>query len=277
MESRFNVSTFLLQLLISVIGILYLVPTYIVINYAFKSSKESTSSSPFSLPSQLDWGNFKRAFDALNFWQSLGNNVIITATSVILVIILSCMGAYSISRGGNKFFGGAYYLFVAGILIPYQVIFVPIFLLGLRMGFMNSLTGVIFFSVATHLPFGVFVTTGFMNSVPKEVEEAASIDGCSVFKTFWIIILPMLRPVGASLTIIMSLQIWNDYLLPLLFLQKNELKTLTIKMARLFDMFSTDFNAGFAAIIVSSLPILILFIFMQKHFIKGITMGSVKG
>ncbi len=276
MSKKYTKGIFLIQIVITVIAVLYLLPFSVALLYALKSPQELINSSPFSLPEKIEWANFTQAFEALNFIKSFGNTFFITASAVALLILLSGMAAYSIVRGGNKFFNGSYMFFIAGILIPYQVIFVPMFVLGSNLGFINNYLGVIFLYVGTSLPFAVFVMTGFMKTIPKEIEEAAFIDGCSVLRTFWVIVLPMLKPVAAALTIILSLQIWNDYLLPLLFLSDNSMKTLTVMQATLFSAFETNFNVGFAGIILSSLPILILFIFMQKHFVKGITMGAGK-
>jgi len=276
MVRKYRLGSILLQVLITIVAIAYLIPSLIVFLYALKSQQETSKSFPLSLPNHIEWTNFSKALEALNFWRSFGNTALLTVCSVVLIILLSSMAAYAISRGATKFFNSTYVFFIAGILIPYQVIFVPMFTLGSNLGFINNFVGVIFLYVATNLPFAVFVTTGFMKTIPKEVEEAAAIDGCSVLRTFWLIVMPMLKPVAAALTIILSLQIWNDYLMPLLFLSENNLKTLTVMQSQLFSAFSTDFNSGFAGIILSSLPILFLFIFMQKHFVKGITLGAGK-
>jgi raffinose/stachyose/melibiose transport system permease protein len=276
MAGKYRLGSLLLQVFITVVAIAYIIPSLIVFLYALKSQQETSKSFPLSLPNHIAWGNFSKALEALNFWQSFANSALLTICSVVLIILLSSMAAYAIARGATKFFQSTYVFFIAGILIPYQVIFVPMFTLGSNLGFINNFVGVIFLYVATNLPFAVFVTTGFMKTIPKEIEEAAAIDGCSVLRTFWLIVMPMLKPVAAALTIILSLQIWNDYLMPLLFLSDNNMKTLTVMQSQLFSAFSTDFNTGFAGIILSSLPILLLFIFMQKHFVKGITMGAGK-
>lgn len=268
--------TYFTQIVASLIAAAYLLPTLFVLFYALKSREETTQSFPLAFPKQIHWANFSNAFEALNFWQTFGNNLLITFCSVVLTILISSMAAYAISRGATRLFNSAYVFFIAGILIPYQVIFVPMFILGRNLGFIDNYLGVIFLYVATNLPMAIFIATGFMKNVPKEIEEAAAIDGASIYKTYWFIVLPMLKPVAAALAIILSLQIWNDYLLPLLFLQDNSMKTLTVMQAQLFSAFSTDFNTGFAGIILSSMPILILFLFMQRHFVKGISMGAGK-
>ncbi|WNS78765.1 carbohydrate ABC transporter permease [Domibacillus sp. DTU_2020_1001157_1_SI_ALB_TIR_016] len=276
MEKMNKKTTAIVQVIITFIAAVYLLPTLFVLFYALKSRQETAQSFPLALPKSIEWGNFTRAFETLNFWQTFGNTLWITACSVVLIILISSMAAYSIARGATRIFNSAYVFFIAGILIPYQVIFVPMFILGRNLGFVNNYWGVIFLYVATNLPMAIFIATGFMKNIPKEIEEAAAIDGASIYKTYWVIVLPMLKPVSAALAIILSLQIWNDYLLPLLFLQDNSMKTLTVMQAQLFSAFSTDFNTGFAGIILSSLPILILFLFMQRHFVKGISMGAGK-
>lgn len=266
-----------LQFLITFLSALFLFPMLVILNYAFKSTEQTVSTSPISFPTEIVFTHFVDAYHAINFLQSLRNTIIIVSISVASIILLSVMAAYAIDRGTEKIFNSAYLLFVTGIIIPYQVIFVPIFLLGNMLGFVNTFHGVIFFYIATNLPFAVFVSTSFMKTIPKDLEDAAYIEGCDVFATFRKIIFPLLKPVAAAITIIMSIIIWNDLLLPLLFLQDVSMKTLTVMQYNLFDMYRTDLNVSFAAIIISSLPIVVLFLFMQKYFIKGLTMGAVKG
>lgn len=267
----------LLHIFMTLAAIVYVFPMLIIFSYAFKSREQTQATSPISLPTEFVLTHIMNAYEAINFLQSLGNTLLIVAISVLFIIILSTMAAYAIDRGASKLYGTAYLYFISGILIPYQVIFVPIFILGNTLGFVNTFHGVIFFYIATNLPFAIFVSTGFMKSIPKELDDAAFIDGCHVLKTFWKIILPLLAPVAASITIIMTILVWNDFLLPQLFLQAQSMKTLTVMQHTLFDQFRTDLNVGFAAIIISSMPVILLFLFMQKYFIKGLTMGGVKG
>ena len=131
--------------------------------------------------------------------------------------------------------------------------------------------------IATNISFGVFLMTSFMSTVPIELEEAAKIDGCSVFGIYFRIVMPLLKPAMATLIIMLSFQIWNDYLMSSLFVSTNKLKTITVPIQALFSQQSSDYTTAFAAIVISVLPICILFISMQKYFIKGMTVGAVKG
>ena len=141
----------------------------------------------------------------------------------------------------------------------------------------NTRIGIIFMYIATGVSFGVFLMNSFMSTVPVELEESARIDGCSVFKTYYKIVLPLLKPAMATLVIMQSFQIWNDYLLASLYVSKKQLKTLTVAIQSLFSAQSSDYTTAMAAIVISVLPIAILFICLQKYFIKGMTVGAVKG
>ena len=183
----------------------------------------------------------------------------------------------AISRCHRKFFKFAYVYFIVGILIPYQALFLPIYTIGYRMKLTNTRYGIILMYVATGISFGVFLMTSFMNTVPLELEESARIDGCSVFQTYFKIVLPLLKPAMATLIIMQAFQIWNDYLLASLYVSKKQLKTLTVAIQSLFSAQSSDYTTAMAAIVISVLPIAVLFMALQKYFIKGMTVGAVKG
>ncbi|OYO90894.1 hypothetical protein CG709_12995, partial [Lachnotalea glycerini] len=177
----------------------------------------------------------------------------------------------------HKIFKFFYVYFIIGILIPYQALFLPIYIIGFKLHLTNTRFGIIFMYIATAISFGVFLMTSFMSTVPINLEEAARIDGCSIIRTYFSIVLPMLKPAMATLIIMQAFQIWNDYLLASLFVSKKQLKTLTVAIQSLFSAQSSDYSTAMAAIIISVLPIALLFISLQKYFIKGMTEGAVKG
>ena len=197
--------------------------------------------------------------------------------SVLLLAILCGTTAWAIARCRRKFFKFCYVYFIVGILIPYQALFLPIYMIGYRMHITNTRFGIIFMYVATGISFGVFLMNSFMSTVPIELEEAARIDGCSVFRTYFSVVLPLLKPAMATLVIMQAFQIWNDYLLASLYFSKKQLKTLTVAIHSLFSAQSSDYTTAMAAIVISVLPIAILFLSLQKYFIKGMTVGAVKG
>ena len=250
---------------------------FIIFNYSFKTKRELYLGSPLSLPESLNLENYVKAFEKLNMKSTFVNTLLYTAASVVILAILCGTTAWAISRCHRKFFKFAYVYFIVGILIPYQALFLPIYTIGYRMKLTNTRYGIILMYVATGISFGVFLMTSFMNTVPLELEESARIDGCSVFQTYFKIVLPLLKPAMATLIIMQAFQIWNDYLLASLYVSKKQLKTLTVAIQSLFSAQSSDYTTAMAAIVISVLPIAVLFMALQKYFIKGMTVGAVKG
>ena len=246
-------------------------------NYSFKGKRELYLSSPLALPESLNFDNYAAAFKKLDLGTTFFNTLFYTVTSVLILAVLCGMTAWAIARCSRKFFKFAYIYFIVGILIPYQALFLPIYMIGFRLNLTNTRHGIIFMYVATGISFGVFLMNSFMSTVPLELEEAARIDGCSVFRTYFSVVLPLLKPAMATLVIMQSFQIWNDYLLASLYVSKKQLKTLTVAIQSLFSAQSSDYTTAMAAIVISVLPIAVLFLSLQKYFIKGMTVGAVKG
>lgn len=270
-------ATFATQIIMTLLAVLFMAPLFIILNYSFKTKKELYLNSPLALPESINFDNYVAAFDKLNMKDTFVNTLFYTGVSVIILAFLCGTTAWAIARCRHKFFKFAYVYFIVGILIPYQALFLPIYTIGYKLGLTNTRYGIIFMYVATGISFGVFLMNSFMSTVPIELEESARIDGCSVFKTYFSIVLPLLKPAMATLIIMQSFQIWNDYLLASLYVSKKQLKTLTVAIQSLFSAQTSDYTTAMAAIVISVLPIAILFISLQKYFIKGMTVGAVKG
>lgn len=269
--------TFGVQIIMTVAAIAFIAPIFIILNYSFKGKRELYLSSPLSLPESFNLENYVKAFDKLNLATTFTNTFIYTAVSVLILAILCGTTAWAIARCSHKFFKFCYIYFIVGILIPYQALFLPIYIIGYNLHLTNTRYGIIFMYVATGVSFGVFLMNSFMSTVPIELEEAARIDGCSVIRTYISVVMPILKPAMATLIIMQSFQIWNDYLLASLYVSKKQLKTLTVAIQSLFSAQSSDYTTAMAAIVISVLPIAILFLSLQKYFIKGMTVGAVKG
>lgn len=270
-------STLITQIIMTVVAILFIAPIFIIINYSFKGKRELYLSSPLSLPESLNFENYVNAFKKLDLATTFTNTLLYTAVSVFLLAVLCGVTAWAIARCKRKFFKFCYIYFIVGILIPYQALFLPIYMIGYNLHITNTRFGIIFMYVATGISFGVFLMNSFMSTVPLELEEAARIDGCSVFRTYFSVVLPLLKPAMATLVIMQAFQIWNDYLLASLYVSKKQLKTLTVAIQSLFSAQSSDYTTAMAAIVISVLPIAVLFLSLQKYFIKGMTVGAVKG
>lgn len=276
-NQNYTKTTFLVQILMTVVVGLFALPIFMIFNYSFKTKKELYLGSPFDLPQSLNLDNYIKAFDRLDLTTTFMNTMMYTVLSVLILAMLCGVTAWAIARCKHRFFKFAYVYFLIGILIPYQALFLPIYTIGYKMGMTNTRYGVIFMYVATGVSFGVFLMNSFMSTVPLDLEEAARIDGCSVIRTYFSVVLPLLKPAMATLIIMQSFQIWNDYMMASLYVSSNKLKTLTVAIHSLFSAQSNDYNTAFAAIVISVLPIAILFLSLQKYFIKGMTVGAVKG
>lgn len=270
-------TTAVIQAVMSVLALLFLAPLFIIVNYSFKTKKELYMSSPLALPQSFRLDNYVKAFDKLNMATTFSNTFFYTIISVFILAMLCGVTAWAIARCKHKFFKFCYIYFIVGILIPYQALFLPIYTIGYKMNLTNTKYGIIFMYVATGISFGVFLMNSFVSTVPLELEESARIDGCSVIKTYFSIVLPLLKPAMATLIIMQSFQIWNDYLLASLYVSKKQLKTLTVAIQSLFSAQTSDYTTAMAAIVISVLPIAVLFMCLQKYFIKGMTVGAVKG
>ena len=276
-STPYTKGTFLVQVIMTVLAVLFIAPLVIILNYSFKTKKELYLNSPLSLPDSLNFDNYIKAFNKLNMKETFFNTFFYTAISVLILAVLCGTTAWAIARCKKKFFKFAFIYFIVGILIPYQALFLPIYTIGYKMHLTNTRFGIIFMYVATGMSFGVFLMNSFMSTVPLELEESARIDGCSVFRTYFSIVLPLLKPAMATLIIMQSFQIWNDYLLASLYVSKKQLKTLTVAIQSLFSAQTSDYTTAMAAIVISVLPIAVLFMSLQKYFIKGMTVGAVKG
>ncbi len=274
---EYTSGTFLSQIFMTIVGIIFVAPLVIIVNYSFKTKRELLVSNPLALPESFYLENYVNAFKKLNLLVTYRNTLLYTVLSVIILALLCGASAWAIARCKKGFFKFSYVYFLIGILIPYQALFLPIYIIGYKMGLVNQGYGIILMYIATGMSFGVFLMTSFMNTVPIELEEAARIDGCSIYRTYFSIVMPLLKPAMATLVIMQAFQIWNDYLMANLYISNKEMKTLTVSIQQLFNAQASDYSTASAAIVLSVLPVAILFISLQKYFIKGMTVGAVKG
>jgi len=274
---KFTFGTLITQIFMTLTAIVFLFPVFIIFNYSFKSKKELYLENPLALPESFSLNNYITAFKKLNMITTFSNTLFYTFVSVLILAVLCGTTAWAIARCNHKIFKFLYMYFIIGILIPYQALFLSIFIIGNNLHLTNTRLGIILMYVATGMSFGIFLMNSFMSTVPVELEEAAKIDGCSILRTYLVIVMPLLKPAMATLIIMQSFQIWNDFLMASLYLSSKNLKTLTVSIQSLFSTQASDYTTAIAAIVISVLPIAILFLSMQKYFIKGMTVGAVKG
>lgn len=256
---------------------LILMPLFLVVINSFKTLEEAGRNF-FALPSSLNFNNFKELFENNNYWVFARNSLVISITSVSFILALVPAVSYSIARNYTKrYYKGVYYYLLMGLFIPSQVIMLPVTKLMTSLNLLNR-TGLILLYMAFSLTQGVFLFVNYIRGLPYEVEESAFIDGCNVFQTYIRIVLPLVKPMLATLLIIDLLWIWNDFMLPLLILNRSkDFWTLPLFQYNFKTEYSFDYTMAFTAYLMSMLPMLIVYCLGQKHIIKGLTAGSVKG
>lgn len=254
---------------------IFLLPFYYLVVNTFKNQQEA-SSAPMALPKTVSFGNYIKAFDSMNFFRSFGNSLLITAISVTVIVLFGAMAAYPVARRKHKIYKGILLYFLLGYMVPAQTIMIPLYLTLQKMHLLNSIWGLVVI-YSSWCNFSLFLYQGFFGSVPEELEESARMDGCGPWKSFWLITFPLLRPVTATIVIFEVMWIWNDFLYPYLFLSSNKSFTLVMQVYKGVGQFSNDWGMMMATMVIVLIPVLVFYLFMQKHIVAGITSGSVKG
>jgi raffinose/stachyose/melibiose transport system permease protein len=253
-----------------------IVPSAIVIMGSFKTDGE-VFDKPFALPQSWALTNYRRLFNETEVLAAFRNSVVVTLSSVVLTLILASLASYAIARMVNITGTILFALFGLGLAIPAQVNIVPIYVLFDKAGLVNTLHGLILINVVTTLPISVFILTSFFRQLPKELYEVASIDGASHLRVLLSIALPLARPAIGATSIFLFVINWNDLLYPLLLITRSDLKTLPLAMFAFRGEYFTSFSMIFTGVMVASIPMVLMYLFMQKSFIAGLTSGAVKG
>lgn len=271
----------LMMVVLSVLLVIFIVPFLLVVINVFKTKADITAH-PLALIGRHGFtlANFPNAIDKMDFWTVLGNSTIITTSATILTVVFSATAAYVIVRNPswkvNKLF---FAMMIASMVVPFQVLMVPLVsVYGGIFNVLNSRITLILMHVGFSVSLAVFMFHGAIRTnIPIELEEAAEIDGATKWKTFWTVVFPLLKPTVATVTIIDAMAFWNDYLLPSLVLGKKELYTIPIATQVFYGTYSTDIGLIMAALLLAMLPILILYLFLQRYVVAGVTAGAVKG
>ena len=265
----------LLEILVIVICLAWLSPFYLLVVSAFKSMPE-IAANPFSFPTSFETTAFIKAWQQSHLGEYFKNSAFISIVAVIFSVFLSSMAAYAFAR--LRFIGSQvlYFLILAGVMLPVQVTLVPLYRLLSHLNLVSTYWGIIILYVAYTIPSGVFILTGFFRSIPREIEEAAVLDGCSAFEIYWRIVLPLGAPGVATLVILQFIWFWNEYLFALTFIQKEALRTVTVGVMVMAGTFQFDFSLLTAGVLISVVPTILIYVFFQRYLIRGLTAGAVK-
>lgn len=253
--------------------LVFLTPLWMVLINAFKNKGEARFFA-LSFPKEWTLENFAVVFQTGGVLRAFFNGLIVAGASVMIVLLFSALAAFAISRSKQRWANAAYYLFLCGLVVP--VAFIPTFLVLDRLNLFNTYIGLILVSATYGLPMSIFLYVGFIKTIPRELDEAAIIDGCSPIRMVFSVIFPLLKPVTVTLFIFNFIGCWNDIQVPLYF-SNTEKWNLPLTVYNFYGTYGSSWNLVFADIVLTVLPLLILYLISQKYIISGMTAGAVKG
>jgi raffinose/stachyose/melibiose transport system permease protein len=258
-----------------ILTIIYIFPFVLVLLNSFKDRLEIIKS-PLSLPEKLNVQNYITAYQTMDFTSAFLNSLIVTITSVSLIIVFSSMLAYFLVRWKWKINGVILLALVAAMVIPFQALMIPFVSIYGSLGMLNSKWTLSFFYLGFGVSLATFMYHGFIKNVPKELEEAAIIDGASRLQVFWRVVFPILKPITTTIAILDVLWIFNDFLLPSLVLSEEGNRTIPLSTFYFFGSYTSNYGAAMAALMLSIIPVIIFYLLMQKQIIKGVIQGAIK-
>jgi len=269
-----RVSHALLFVACAFLGFIVLTPFAMILVNSLKNSRESALFG-LNLPKEFVWKNYAFVLSKPAVIRSFLNTILIGVFTVVCTNIFAAMAAYVIQRRPGKLTKTAYYVFLLGLIIPVSII--PTIRLMMNLGIHNTYQGIILYYIAVNLPFSIFLFTGFMSSVPREMDEAAMLEGCGRLRLFFSIILPLISTVFVTSTIVVSIAVWDDFIGPFYLISDYKKWTIVLNIYSFVSQYETNWGVVFAFLMLVMSPILILYFTLQRYIISGVTAGSVKG
>jgi multiple sugar transport system permease protein len=271
----FNADT-LRYVFLVILTLIWLLPVFAAVTTAFRTMAEINANGLWSIPNQLTFDNFTEAWTRANVSKYLANSFIITIPALFFMLFFSSLSAYALARFRFKLNLPIYFMFVAGTMLPYQILLLPVFRLTNILGIYDTHLALIIIHTAFQLGFCTFVLRNFMRTVPGEIFDAARVDGAGEFRLFWQIMLPLSIPALAAVGTLEFTWVFNDYLWAIVLLQTDSLKPVTAGLSTLQGQFTTNWPLITAGALLATIPTVIVFVFLQRYFIQGLTLGSNK-
>ncbi|CAG7618734.1 Diacetylchitobiose uptake system permease protein NgcG [Paenibacillus solanacearum] len=262
-------------IILSFFALVSIYPIFLMIASSFKSKQEITTK-PLALPTRFSLENYVTVWKEIHFADNFMNSVFVSVVSVLLILLVSSMAAFYLSRYSFRWNGALLFFFMLGLMLPMKLAISPLYMMMLKLHLLDTYASLIIVYVAGHISFAVFVFYGFFSTLPKDLDQSARIDGCNDFQVYYKIVLPLMRPALATVSIVDLIGIWNDFFYPLIFIKSAELNTIPLGMLTLFGEHDTDWNLLFCGLTLSSLPMIIAFLLASKQLIEGMTSGAVK-
>lgn len=262
--------------LLSLFAVVSFFPLYMTLINSLKTEGEMFSSI-LALPQMFHFENFSSAYEKTQMLGSLLNTVLLSVLGIGGILLLSSLAGYKLSRTPGKVSGFIFFLFISSMLVPFHSIMIPLVKTAKALSLQGSVYGLAVIYVGLGVNMAIFLYHGFVKSIPRELEESAYMDGCGQFRTFGTIILPLLLPITVTIGILNFLWIWNDFLLPLLMLSDVNDYTLILSTNKLFGEYTKDWSLILAALVLTAIPVIIIYAIFQKFIVSGIAEGAVKG
>jgi len=261
---------------LTTLTLIWLLPVIAAFVTSFRTQDDISVNGFWSWPQIVSWSNFIKAWTAARVAKYLLNSFIITIPSLLGMLFLSSLAAYTLAR--HRFRGNLtiYFMFVAGTMLPFQILMLPVFRLTNYLGLYDTYGSLILIHTAFQMGFCTFVLRNFMKTVPNEILDAARVDGCSEFRIYWQIMLPLTLPALAAVATLEFTWVFNDYLWAIILLRSDALRPVTAGLATLRGQYNTDWPVITAGALLATIPTLLVFVFLQRYFIQGLTLGSSK-
>jgi raffinose/stachyose/melibiose transport system permease protein len=272
MSFRYGLRTFALELLMIAVAVAFLFPVYALVTLSLKDPQQ-IAASPLAPPTSPTFANFGQAWERASFGSALLNSTVITVVSVAVLIAIGSFAAYFIARWQTRLGYGLYVLFLLGIVLPFQLGMIPLFTLVDDLDLLGTYQGMILFYTGIQLPFTIFLYTGFIRALPSDYADAALIDGAGHVRAFTQVVFPLLRPITGTVLILNAVFVWNDFFTPLLYLGGSERETIPVRIFSFVGQYVSDYGLVFAGLVLAALPILAIFLVLQKYVIKGFSSG----
>jgi raffinose/stachyose/melibiose transport system permease protein len=276
MKAEARLTDTVLYLLLGLMAVVWLMPFVIIVLTSVRSMGDLISNGVFAWPKEIVWANFERAWNIGNFSTYFRNSLILISVKVPLGIIIASLAAFPLAKMQFRFRSLIFIIFLIGLAIPVHVALTPLLVMMKQLGIQGTLAALIPPYVVFGLPFQIFVMRGFFRTVPSELLEAARLDGATEWGNFWRILMPLSAPALATLFIIDALSTWNELLMALVLISSNESRTVPVGLLQFQGQFSSQYTQLMAGVLISITPIIVLYIFLQRYMVSGLTAGAIK-
>lgn len=276
-KKPFSLGRLILWIILIAMAVIQIFPLIWLVDFSLATSNEMFTNGLLIIPEEIQWGNYVKAFVDGHFLLYLKNSVLINGLAVLLVIVISIMAAFAINRMHWKMSGLVKTLLLMGMMIPIHATLLPNYKIYNAVGITDTIWALLIPYVAFSLPQGLFLMTGFISGVPKELEEAAVIDGCGIYRIILNVVTPLLKPSIATVAIMTFLNNWNEFMMASTYLSSPTWKTLPFSVLEFTGQYSSNYAVQFAVMALTAAPAVIVYIILNKHITKGVAMGAVKG